>query len=154
MKKTIKYILSAVICLGIASCSNDIEIADNGPVGNPEKAVEGVYTGSWSRTLNGETAEATGTITMTPVDTANYVTKVHVECPEFGLDMESVANVVNTSSGYIYYNQESSNGFQNAFTGNVTSSGVTIKFSKTDKYQDEKKKWKTATSTYEFAGGK
>lgn len=154
MKKTINFLLSAVACLGIISCSNDIDLPDNGPVGNPEKAVEGVYVGSWNRTLNGVETIASGTITITPVDATNYVATVHVACPDLNLDMESVANVVNTSSGYIYYNQEASNGFQNAFSGQVMDNQITISFSKTEKYQDEKKKWKTATSTYKFSGDK
>lgn len=155
MKNIIKYLFIAVACLGFASCSNDVELPDNGPVGNPENAIVGTYTGTWTRTLTGtEPTVESGTITFSTVEGTNYVTNVHVECPALSLDMESIANIINYSGGYMFYNQEGSNGFQNTFAGRVVDGNATISFSKTDKYKNEKGKWVTSTFTYSFTGDK
>lgn len=155
MKNIIKYLFITVFSLGLASCSNDVEVPDHGPVGNPETAIVGTYTGTWTRSLTGTTPTVeSGTITFTTVEGRNYVTNVHVECPALELDMESIANIINYSGGYMFYNQDSSNGFQNTFTGRVVDGNATINFSKTDKYKNEKGKWVTSTFTYSFTGDK
>lgn len=101
---------------------------DPGPQGNPELDVQGTYTGTWSQELDGVVVTAPGTITLTPSDNA-YVTYVAVSCPDFSIDFQGIANVVNFANGYKYYNQEATNnGFGVAFDGEVINGEATIKF--------------------------
>lgn len=149
MNNILKTLFFCLVCMGIASCSDEVGYPDNGPQGNPEKEVEGTYTGTWSRELDSNVVEATGTITLTPSDNA-YIVNVTVNCPEFGIDMQSVANVVNYSDGYMYYNQEAKgNGFGVVFDGRVINGVASIKFTIT-----QKEGRKQYLYNYTFAGGK
>lgn len=134
MKNIIKTLLLFLVCVGFASCSNEVGVPDPGPQGNPEKEIAGSYTGSFSKILNGEASgsEGEGTITFTPSDSP-YVTTVNVSCPDLNLDMTSTANVVNYSEGYLYYNREPKNGFGVVFDGRVIDKKATIKFTLTIK---------------------
>lgn len=134
MKNIIKTIFMAVVCLVAASaCSDEVGIPDAGPVGNPEKEIAGTYTGVWSKTLDDNTQNASGSITFSAGD-SNYKANISVSCPDFNIDLSGVCNVVNNSEGYVFYNQEAkNNGFGTAYTGRVVNGKASIKFTLTVK---------------------
>lgn len=134
MKNIVKFLFIFLLSTGFISCSNEVGYPDPGPAGNPENEIAGTYTGVWTRELNGDVVEAQGAITFTPTDKA-YVTNVAVSCPDFNIDMQGIANVVNNTSGYIFANQEAKeNGFGTVFEGRILKSGeVTIKFTLTQR---------------------
>lgn len=136
MKNIVKSLFLILVCVGFASCNEEVGYIDPGPQGNPEKEIAGTYNGTWTRTLQSTGAEetATGTITFTPSDKA-FITNVHVSCPELKVDMESAANVVNYSDGYMYYNQDSKNGFGLPFEGRIKGNVATIKYTQSIKVQ-------------------
>lgn len=149
MKNIIKIISLFLICIGFASCNNEVGYPDPGPAGNPEKEAAGTYTGTWTRELDGNVVEAQGTITLTPSDKA-YITNVAVSCPDFGVELSGVANIVNNSSGYVFANQESKeNGFGTVFEGRITNGVATMKFTLT-----QKEGRKQYLYNYKFTGDK
>lgn len=135
MRNIIKTLFLFLICSGLSSCHDEVGYIDPGPQGNPEKAVAGTYVGTWTQTLQSTGAVETGegTIILTPGDQA-YITEVKVSCPDLKIDMESLANIVNNSDGYTYYNQEQkNNGFGVAFQGSVKGNEASIKYTKSIK---------------------
>lgn len=134
MKNIIKTLFLFLVCSGLSSCNEEVGYIDPGPQGNPEKEVSGTYVGTWTKTLQSTGAEeiGQGTITLTPGDKA-FITDVKVNCPDLNIDMESLANVVNHSGGYTYYNQESKNGFGTAFLGSVKGNEASIKYTQSIK---------------------
>ncbi len=149
MKNIIIAFFFAVLSLGIASCSNEVGIADPGPKGNPEKEIAGTYVGKWTKTLDDVSTEASGSITFAAGESA-YVTEVKVDCPDMDLNFSGLANIVNNSEGYIYYNQEAKqNGFGVAYTGRVIRGQATIKF-----IMNVKEGRKQYLYTFEFLGDK
>lgn len=149
MKNIIKTLILFLVCAGISSCDNSVGYPDPGPAGNPEKDIEGVYTGTWTRTLDGNSVEGQGSITFTPGENA-YTTNVAVSCPEFGIELNGVANVVNYSEGYKFYNQDAKgNGFGVVFDGRVVNGIAYIKFTIT-----QKEGRKQYLYNYNFSGGK
>ncbi len=150
MKNIIKTLFLFLICAGISSCHEEVGYIDPGPQGNPEKAVAGTYSGTWTETLQstGEVKTASGTLTLTPGDRA-YVTDVKVNCADLNIDMQSAANIVNYSEGYTYYNQDAKNGFGVAFEGRVKGNEATIKYTKSVKVG-----LKQSIYVYTFTGNK
>lgn len=151
MKNIIKSLFLILVCVGFSSCNEEVGYIDPGPQGNPEKEAAGTYSGTWSRALQGtdDIVTSTGTITISAGDKA-YIANVSVVCPELNLDLQSVANIVNYSEGYKYYNMEAKNGFGTTFEGSVLKSGIaTIKF--TIKQQEGRKQY---LYTYTFSGDK
>lgn len=149
MRNIIITFFMAIFCLGISSCSNEVGIPDPGPKGNPEKEIAGTYVGKWTKTLDNVSTEAPGSITFTPGERA-YVTDVKVDCPDMDLNFNGLANIVNNSEGYIYYNQEAKqNGFGVTYTGRVIRGQATIKF-----IMNVKEGRKQYLYTFEFLGEK
>lgn len=128
MNKILKTLFLCLVSLGIASCDNEVGYPDNGPQGNPEKEIEGTYTGTWTKTVSGaETGDsATGTLTFTPE--GQFITEVLASCSDLDINFSSNANVVNYSEGYMFYNAEAKNGFGTSFDGRVINGQATIKF--------------------------
>lgn len=135
MNNIVKIFFLLLACVGLASCEDSVGYPDPGPQGNPEKEIAGTYTGTWTRVTQSTQEEITGegSITFSPSENA-FVTDVKVDCPDLDIDMQSLANVVNYSNGYKYYNQEAKNGFGVTFEGNVDKNGVaSIKYTKSIK---------------------
>lgn len=121
MKKL--FYICMVACLavfGFASCEPEGLVDDTPVTGHPEQDAAGVYVGTWTQVLEGETVASgvEGTITLT-ADTA-YVVSVNVAAAS-GVslkDMTSVANIVQESyHGTVFYNSVASNGFGTIFRG-------------------------------------
>ncbi len=162
MNKIIKCLfLMAALVVSMTSCRDEAEIPGHGKPGNPEKAVEGVYEGTWTKVQRNSTAapvEAAGTLTLTPSDEAYIVViKIACESEAFGFTNtssfasdESRANVTNQSAKYVFYNVLNTNGIGTPFNGDVTFGGeATIAFSKTIREGR-----KTYTYDYTFKGTK
>lgn len=128
MKNILKALFLVFACFGFAACSDEVGYIDPGAQGNPEKEIQGTYTGTWTQEYNGEVTTAQGTVTFTPTDNA-YVTNVEVSCPDFNIELKGIANVVNFEGGYKFFNQEASNnGFGVVFDGTVINKEASIKF--------------------------
>lgn len=128
MKTIIKSLFLLLLCLPAVSCQDKVGYPEPGPQGNPEKQIEGTYSGIWTRTFNGEATTAPGSITFTPGD-RNFVSNVVLNCTDFSLDYTTLANVVNNSAGFVYYNQEAKeNGLGATYTGRIIDGVATIKF--------------------------
>lgn len=129
MKNIIKLFFLLFACVGMVSCDDSVGYPDPGPQGNPEKEIAGTYTGTWTRTTQSTQEELTGegNISFTPGESA-FVTDVKVNCTGLNIDMESLANVVNYSDGYKFYNQEAKNGFGVPFEGNIKNGVAYIKY--------------------------
>lgn len=130
MKNIFKTLFCFLLIVGLASCNEEVGYPDPGPAGNPEKEIAGTYTGTWTKTnaSNGSVTTGAGTITFTPGDRA-YVTDVKVESAELKIDMQSLANVVNYTEGYMFYNRETKNGFGTVFDGRIVKGEASIKYS-------------------------
>ncbi len=129
MNNIIKTLFLFFVCAGLASCDNSVGYIDPGPQGNPELDIQGTYTGTWTKTLNGaETGDsASGSLTFTPGSEA-YVTNVVALCEGLDVNLESLANVVNYSNGYMFYNGEPTNGFGTSFNGRIVNGQATIQY--------------------------
>lgn len=153
MKNIIKCLcLAFSLMLSMASCRDDAETPDRGPVTHPQEEVKGVYFGQWSRQQEGkdEISYASGTLEFTPAEN-NYVTNVIVKCSEFNIDMASVANIAPGGVGYMFSNvNKDGNGFGAIFYGTVDKSdmSVNISYKKTVKINPIK----SATYVYTFNG--
>ena len=156
MKNFIKGLfLSVLVSMSMVSCDDEVGLPDNGTPSNPEKAVVGVYEGTW-KTVDDKKVEAeyAGTLTFTDVN-ERYVVDVVANCPalfngplQMGSDqIESFANISHTSAGYSFHNTLETNGFKSQFWGVVSEAKVaSILFKKTIK---EGRKSNTYTITFE-----
>ncbi|MDE5785331.1 MAG: hypothetical protein K2H98_02255 [Duncaniella sp.] len=158
MKNFIKGLfLSAVLSMSMVACDDEVGLPDNGTPSNPEKAVVGVYEGTWKTTdTKDEVVEYPGTLTFTDIN-ERYVVDVIADCPALFRgpllldtdELQSVANISHTSAGYSYHNTLETNGFGSQFWGVVSEDKVaTILFKKTIK---EGRKQNTYTITFEGA---
>lgn len=146
MNKIFKgLLLMATLVLTLSSCRDEADIPDHGAAINPEKEIEGTYTGTWTKTQRGSTAEPTvvdGTLTFTATEEA-YIANVKIACAgdELGFTNtasftcdESRTNVVKQSSQYMFYNTLDTSGIGTKFNGTVSFGGeATMKFSKSIK---------------------
>lgn len=108
-----------VCCL--ASCKEDVGLVDPGTPTNPEKAIEGVYSGVLTRTVRttGASESADAVLTIVPTD-ERYVANITISCPDFDVNLSSVANVLPTQSDYSYFNNLAGNTLGTLFTGTVS----------------------------------
>lgn len=150
MKNIIKILFLFLVSAGFTSCNEEVGYPDPGPAGNPEKEIQGVYSGSMTMVNASTGAENTGmaSITFTPGQNA-YITDVKVECADLNVNLQSVANVVNFSEGYKFYNEEVGNGFGVKFDGTVINGVATIKFTISKKVG-----LKQTIYNYSFSGNK
>lgn len=104
MKKFIYFAFCLALTGGIfTSCSDD---DDNAIVStNPGSDVAGTYTGTWSQTLNGETKEVSGTLSVT--STSAYVATLNIPTNSdinISSDLTVPMNVTAAKgSGDVYY---------------------------------------------------
>lgn len=122
MKKL--FYICMVACLavfGFASCEPEGMVDDTPVTGHPEQDAAGVYVGTWTQVLEGDTVASgvEGTITLT-ADTA-YVVSVNVAAAS-GVslkEMTSLANIAQDSyfGTKFYNNGGANNGFGTSFSG-------------------------------------
>jgi hypothetical protein len=98
MKKYI-YIALALLSssLGFTACGDDDEGGDSNYniVADAGAAVAGDYNGTYTRTLNGESESANGTITLAQADKPYYVNVTFKAVPELKMEETTVkANIV------------------------------------------------------------
>lgn len=127
-----KYIYSLVAALalsfGFVSCGDDDDTITFST--SAEQGSAGTYSGTWSKTANGNEATATGTVTLTAASAANN-TNVTFSCTEFELDATSIANVTHASNGYVFNNNATANPLGAGFTGKIGEDGtIQINFQK------------------------
>lgn len=146
MKKIFRIFLIA-LALCVTSCKDEVGIADPSVPTNPEKVIEGVYTGTLTRTPRGNGEVKSGTCTLTIVPTEErYIATVKISCPELAVDLESVANVLPSSQGdYSFYNNLLGNGFGAIFTGSVSRKADEALLSYTLSIKEGRK-----TTTFDF----
>ena len=121
MKKL--FYICMVACLavfGFASCEPEGLVDDTPVTGHPEQDAAGVYVGTWTQVLEGDTVASgvEGTITLT-ADTA-YVVSVNVAAASAVSlkEMTSLANIAQDSHyGTKFYNNLATNGFGTLFRG-------------------------------------
>lgn len=131
MNKILYSLLASIICCNIfVACDDDDDEGSSlGASTTPETAAEGTYTGTWTRitTVNSssDTAQAAGTIVITP-DSA-YVVDVNYICEEFELNETSNANItyVGSTSKFYYFNSSAENGLGVSFAGELDKSSMT-----------------------------
>lgn len=121
--------MAVLLCLATTSCQDEIGVVEPGNPGTPAVDVQGDYSGNWTRTLDGKTQNATGTISFTAGET-NHVVNVRLYCPELKVDFNTVANIAkNNEGGYVFANQEASkNGLGATFSGRIKDGNANIKF--------------------------
>lgn len=152
MKKIFSIFLIA-LALCVTSCKDEVEIADPGVPTNPEKAIEGVYTGTLTRTprSNGEVKSGPCTLTIMPTE-ERYIATVKISCPDLSVDLESFANVLPSPQGdYSFYNNLLGNGFGAVFTGSVNCK---VNEAQLDYVLSIKEGRKTITFDFAFEGTK
>ncbi|PWL61756.1 MAG: hypothetical protein DBY35_04390 [Bacteroidales bacterium] len=120
MKKIFNLFVIALICC-LASCKEDVDLVDPGTPTNPEKAIEGVYSGVMTRTVRttGVSESANAVLTIAPTED-RYVANITISCPDFDINLSSVANVLPSQGDYSYFNNLSGNTLGALFTGTVS----------------------------------
>lgn len=140
--KKILFGLFAIMALAFTSCKDEVELVDPGTPQNPEKDCAGVYTGTWTQTVDDVATTATGSVTITPTDSA-YVCKVTISCPDFELAETAIANI---TPAHTFFNTMTTD-IAASFYGSVNTSDetATINFLRT-----VKEGRKTTTYYYSF----
>lgn len=127
--KKILLALFAFMAFAMTACQDKYEEVDPGAPSNPEKTGAGVYTGTWSRTFEGVTTTAEGTITIAPGET-NYVCEVTVDCPELALNAATDNSIANINPALAFY-QSTANNIALSFYGRIQKDGsIEMNFSK------------------------
>ena len=123
-----KKILFSIIALLAVSCTF-IACGSEGDEGysyatTADKATEGTYTGTWTRTLDGVSTTFEGTVTLVSAGKTG-VSNITFSCPSTSLNATSVANVWNAKNDFQFMNQTISdaNGLGAAFSGIIYESG-------------------------------
>ncbi len=122
MKNKFKFL--SVILLGFAAtaCVEDIETPERGPQGNPEKEIQGTYTGMWTleytEGTNITTYQSNGTLKVEPKDEQAYAAYISVDAPFTdqpgkSIAFTSAANIspLTNAGSYQMYNSVTPNGF-------------------------------------------
>lgn len=151
MKKIFGIALLALsLGFGFTSCDDDDE--PSAPSTPACEAAAGVYSGTWTRVLSGDTVTEKGTLTFEATDST--ATVVTAKCDALSVDYSSAANITyaitNEGTGFIFTNGVTSNGFGATFSGRISPAGVaTISYTKT-----VKEGRKSYTYKYSFEGNK
>lgn len=147
--KKILFSLFAIFALSLTSCKDEAGNPDPGAPVNVAGAVEGTYTGTWTRTdaANAENVvTGTGTLTFVQYNDENYVVTVNAQCSALEIDLTANANI---NPAYVFFNALPTD-FGNSFSGRVTEEkDASISFAKT--IRDGRKQY---TYYYEFSGTK
>lgn len=122
MKKYIYSLVTALaLCCGFASCGDDDDTITFST--SAEQGSAGTYSGTWSKSANGNETTSTGTVTLAAASTANN-TNVTLSCTEFEIDATSIANVTHASNGYVFNNNVSTNPLGTSFAGRIDEDGT------------------------------
>lgn len=122
MKKYIYSLVTAIaLCCGFVSCGDDDDTISFSV--SAEQGSAGTYSGTWSKTANGNETTSTGTVTLAATSTANN-TNVTFSCTEFEIDATSIANVTHASNGYVFNNNVSTNPLGAGFSGRIDEDGT------------------------------
>lgn len=124
MKKTIYSLMAALaLVITFTSCGGDDDNTINYST-TPEKATEGTYNGTWSKTLSGstDTESFPGTVTMTGV--SKGVSNVNVSCPEASIDITVVVNIWNSGYDFQFSNNLASSLGTSGIVGKISEKGV------------------------------
>ncbi len=124
--KKILYSLFALLtfsCVLVACSDDDDDAISYGAT--PEIEAAGVYTGTFARVQDGttDTLYTTGTVTITPTDSA-YCADIAFDCDgDFTFNGTSVVNITHAGHGFIFENSSASNGLGTAFMGRIDENG-------------------------------
>ncbi len=147
--KKIFFGLLAMFAMTFVSCKDEAGNPDPGTPVNVAGAVEGTYTGTWTRTdaANADNVvSGTGTLTFTQYNDENYVVTVNAKCTDLGVDFTANANI---NPAFVFFNALPTD-FGNSFSGRVTEEkDASISFAKTIK--EGRKQY---TYYYDFSGTK
>lgn len=151
MKKIIfSFIAVLTLGLGLTACGSDGDESIHYDT-TPEQATAGTYSGTWTRTLDGNDETFSGTVTMASAGKTG-VTTITFSCPDASLNATSVANVWNSKYDFQFVNQTVSadNGLGAAFAGRISEAGVlTTSFTITQRVGRKAYEYK-----YSFTGSK
>lgn len=129
MKKILFGIL-AVIAFSLTSCKDEAGNADPGTPVNVAGAVEGTYTGTWTRVESSKPDDiqtGTGTLTFTQLNGENYAVTVVAVCAD--LDVNYTANA-NINPAYVFFNSLPTD-FGSSFAGRIIDKkDASLKFTK------------------------
>lgn len=152
MKKILFSMIAALtLTCTFVACSDDDEDESYSYSTTADQATAGTYTGTWTRTLDGESETFDGTVTLASTGTAGAST-ITFSCPGSSLDATSVANVWNSKRDFEFMNQtiSAANGLGAAFAGRITEAGqLTAAFTLTQKVGR-----KAYDYQYQFIGNK
>jgi len=152
MKKII-YSLAVLFACSCAfiSCGDDDDSTTFSTT--PEKESAGIYSGTWTVTLDNESYSGVGSITLEATNTV-YQTNVtfssQLENSSLNVSETSIANITHAGKGYIFNNNTDSNPLGSGFSGKIDDSGnMYVNFQKQVKVGR-----KQYIYTYVFAGKK
>lgn len=146
--KKILFGLFAILAMTLTSCKDEAGLPGAGDPVNVAGEVAGVYTGTWSRTLNTEPdkpSTAEGTITLTQVDDEFYVVTVDSKCADLNVDLSAPANI---NPRKVFFNSTTT-AYGNSFSGKVVDNAVSLDFTLTVK--EGRKQY---IYNYSFSGSK
>lgn len=139
MKKIFRFLSVMLITGAFTACVDDIETPDRGQQSNPEKEIQGTYSGVWTVTYveNGvETVyTANGTLSVAPKGEQAYAGIISAkanftDAVGFNLDLASPVNIspLTNAGSFQVYNSVTPNGFtkeQKNIDGTVVEVEVT-----------------------------
>lgn len=136
--KKIFYIalISLAFTSTFTSCEEDEDFGNSNYeiVSNPAEAVEGTYSGTWTRTLNGTEETVEGSITLQMADDPNYVNVKFDDELSIGVNAVTVkSNIAQQGDRFIITNNVASNAQGTSFRIYVENGKLTINFMKTIK---------------------
>ena len=153
MKNLLYLIMCVSLCLtGLASCQDEDYDCFSPTNGSnlPENLVQGTYNGTFTRCTSSDTASASGTLVLTPSDTA-YCVNVAFVSEEFKLDKQVRMNIMpRGNGGYAFEVNTIANAIGQPIIGSIDAEGhISVAFS----YKQVSGR-KTTTYQYSFSGNK
>lgn len=133
MNKILKsLLLIALMAITMTGCREDAELADTGAQGNPEKEVIGTYNGTFFVSLEENTTEYEGSITIT--ETGRNIGMMHISCPGRKIDVDVAVNIMKQNPNYRFYNEINTNPLGASFAGAITPDGtISMNFKKVER---------------------
>ena len=128
INKLIYTLIAVFATVAFTACNDDNTTIYEVSAG---QGISGEYTGEWSKTLDGVTETAQGTMVFTTSDLGGNFANITVTSAALDIDMTSVVNVTHANGDYIFTNTKDTNGFGTSFMGRVYADGsATIYFVK------------------------